>query len=309
MTSDAQALGLVADIGGTNTRLGRVDRHSVVADTVVTRSNDAFASFEDMAKDYLKDQTEPDRVVVAVAGPVNETRARLTNRNWDFNTYSLCDALGAKEAHLINDLEALGAAVPTVPSASVEPLYPGATLGAEGQALVVGLGTGFNVSAVETRSGVVFSCEQGHASLPASVKQLLDECLNDSSAFRTVEDLFAGPGFLRLARHLGMEVATASEIASSEDPRARDAIDIATQALAVMLRELAYMYFPRAGIFFNGSLAQLLVAPERRARVLAPLREDPQFDGQFARIPVFRFTSGSVALGGCAAVLMRLARD
>lgn len=309
MTMDEQALGLVADIGGTNTRLGRADRLGVVTSSVVTRSNDDFSCFEDMVIDYLADQNAPDRVVVAVAGPVNGTRARLTNRDWAFHALSLGDAIGARHAHLINDLEALGASVPGVPSDCVEPLHAGAALGKEGQALVVGLGTGFNVSPVDTQSGVVFSCEQGHASLPSSVKQLLDECMNDSFAFQTVEDLFSGPGFLNLAQRLGADVQAAWEIEKSEDPRARDSIDVMTQALAVLLRELAYTYFPRAGVFLNGSLAQLLVAPDRRDKVLALLHEDTQFDGQFAQIPVFRFTSGTVGLRGCAAVLQRLSRE
>ncbi len=305
MMSDKQRTGLVADVGGTNTRLGRVNAQGVILDTVVTRRNDAFERFEDMVSAYLQDQVTPSRVVVAVAGPVMGTRASLTNRNWDFSVENLCQTTGAAEAHLINDLEALGASVPTVPISSVEPLHEEASLGKKGQALVVGLGTGFNVSAVDTRSGTVFSAELGHASLPVSVKELLDQKLSDSSEFQTVEQFFSGPGFLRLAQVLGLDVQDAAQVATSTDARALEAIDIATDALAIWLRELAYVYFPRAGMFLNGSLAQLLVSPERRARVLAPLREDTQFEGQFARIPVFRFTSDSVALGGCAAELLR----
>ena len=45
-----------------------------------------------------------------------------------------------------------------------------------------------------------------------------------------------------------------------------------------MVRELAYAYFPRAGLYFNGSLAQFLLAPERRERVLAPLRSETGFE-------------------------------
>ena len=47
-----------------------------------------------------------------------------------------------------------------------------------------------------------------------------------------------------------------------------------------------------------------LLAPERRDRVLAPLRSETGFDGQFARIPAFLFVSHTVALGGAAARLM-----
>ena len=109
---------------------------------------------------------------------------------------------------------------------------------------------------------------------------------------------------LRLAGALGLEAESAAAIAASDDPRARQAVEICTDAFALMVRELAYSYFPRAGIFFNGSLAKLVLSADRRERVLAPLRADNRFDGQFARIPAFLFTSDSVALGGCAARLL-----
>lgn len=307
MAVDQQAFGFVADVGGTNTRLGRVNAAGVVAETVVTQRNADFQRFDDMAQAYLEGQATPTRMVVAVAGPVMGEHARLTNRNWGFDTRALCASTGARDAHLINDLEALGAAVSSVADTSVEPLHDGARLGGDGQALVVGLGTGFNVASVDTGSGVVFSAEAGHASLPATVADLLSSRVPGAERFRTVEDLFSGPGFLHLAQCLGLPCQSAADVAQSDDPRAAEAIDIAASALAVLLQELAYMYFPRAGIFLNGSLAQQLVSPATRAQVLALLHEDTRFDGQFAKIPVFRFTSDSVALGGCAAALLRRA--
>ena len=301
------ATGLVADVGGTNTRLGRVDGSGVLNDTVVKLPNGDYDSFTAMAQEYLAGQSNPDRVAIAVAGPVAGQTAKLTNRDWDFDSDLLVRDLQAGSVLLMNDLEALGAAVPTVPEAWVEPLSEGAVLRGKGQALVVGLGTGFNVSMVETTSGVAFCAEQGHASLPSTVMRYLGTKFDDLSLFDTVENLFSGVGMLRLANALGFEADSAAAIAGSEAPIAREAVDICTDAFGIMVRELAYTYFPRAGFFFNGSLASLLLSPERRDRVLAPLRADDSFEGQFSTLPTFRFTSDSVALGGCAARLLRQA--
>ena len=298
--------GFVADVGGTNTRLARVGPEGVIASSVEKRPNDDFQSFEAIARDYLEGQARPTRVVVAVAGPVAGTRAELTNRNWSFDTGLLSDQLGGAPVHLVNDLEALGHAVSSVPADAIEALHTGAEHGAQGQALVVGLGTGFNVSPVDTRSGAVFSVEQGHASLPSSVMQYLATRLPDVSPFDSIENLFSGVGMLRLARVLGLQVESAAEIAQSGDPKAHEAIDICTEALGRLVHELAYTYYPRAGFYFNGSLAKLLLSPERRERVLAPLRGDDSFDGQFCRLPAFLFVSDTVALGGCASRLMAL---
>lgn len=301
--------GLVADVGGTNTRLALVGADGVIANTVVKRPNDGFDSFEHMAQEYLKGRAVPERVVMAVAGPVAGTSARLTNRNWDIQADELGRVTGAKRVQLLNDLEALGHAVPSVDPGDVEPLHEGARLDKKGQALVVGLGTGFNVSPVDTRTGAVFVTELGHASLPASVATYLQTHVPDVSSFETVEHLFAGVGMLHLGRELGLDVESAAEIAELDDPKARAAVDICTEAFGLMLRELAYAYFPRAGFFFNGSLAKLLLAPERRAKVLGPLRADTRFDGHFARIPAFLFVSDTVALGGCAACLLASGTD
>ncbi|MEL6451115.1 MAG: glucokinase [Pseudomonadota bacterium] len=306
----AGAIGLVADVGGTNTRLALVGPDGVLPQTVLRRPNDAFDSFLALAQDYLGGRPAPDFVVIAVAGPVAGQRARLTNRNWDFDADALGTALGARDVTLMNDLEALGQAVPTVAADAVEPLHDGATLGGSGQALVVGLGTGFNVSAVQMESGVVFTSEQGHASLPSSVMAVLQAHMPDTSRFDSVENLFSGVGLLRLAHVIGVDVDSAEALAKSNDPRAREALETCTNAFALMVRELAYAYFPRAGLYFNGSLAKFLMAPERRARVLAPLRADHSFDGQFARIPAFLFVSDTVALGGCTARLqMRVSQS
>lgn len=301
---DVSQFGLVADVGGTNTRLGRVGPDGVLTGSIVKKANDDYDSFADMARAYLPQGDAPARVVVAVAGPVAGQEARLTNRNWTFEAGHLAEVLNAGEVLLMNDLEALGAAVPSVPKDAVLPLHEDAVLGAKGQALVAGLGTGFNIAAINTDARVVFKAEQGHVSLPVPVWQLLDARLPSAERFQTVEHVFSGVGLVRLARALGLNVDSAAEVGASDDPRACAAIELCTDAFALMLRELAYMYFPGAGIFLNGSLAREVVAPHRRERVLAHLRADTQFDGQFAEIPVFLFTSDTVALWGCSARLL-----
>ena len=295
--------GLVADVGGTNTRLARVGPHGVLAETIQKRVNEDFATFEDLAKDYLAGQPRPEAVVVAVAGPVGGDWARLTNRDWDIRAKEISVTTGATHVRLINDLVALGHAVPGVSPEDVAALTPN-SLGQGSQALVVGLGTGFNVSPVDIASGTVLASEIGHMTLPATVLDFLRDKVPDVGAFDTVENLFAGVGMLRLGRALGLDVSNAAEIANSSDPRAVAAIDICTDAFGLMLPELAYAFFPRAGFYFNGSMAKLLLAPERRARVLKRLQSDERFDGQFARLPAYLFVSDTVALGGCAAHLL-----
>ena len=302
--SNGKAIGFVADVGGTNTRLAFVGASGVLTDTISRKRNADFDSFEHLVGDYLGDARVNGPMVVAVAGPVGGTEARLTNRNWLISSDAVAACCGATQVTLMNDLEALGQAVPTVTADAVEPLHEGAKLGGGGQGLVIGLGTGFNVSVVHIASGAALISEQGHASLPSSVMDVLRQHMPDTSAFDSIENLFSGVGLLRLAKVIGVDVDSAEALAKSDDPRAKEALETCTDAFGQMVRELAYAYFPRAGLYFNGSLAQFLLAPERRDRVLAPLRSETGFDGQFARIPAFLFVSHTVALGGAAARLM-----
>jgi len=299
-----KTIGLVADVGGTNTRLAVVGPKGVQTDTIGRRANANFDSFDNLILDYLATQPVQGRLVVAIAGPVGGRQARLTNRNWVIDADALAHTCGVQNVTLMNDLEALGQAVPTIAPEAVDALHSKTTLGQAGQGLVIGLGTGFNVSMVDTRSGTVMISEQGHASLPSSVMDILSAQLPGTSLFSTVEHLFSGVGLLRLAEVIGVQVDRAEDLVNSDDPRALDAIDVLTDALGQMVRELAFSFFPTAGIYFNGSLAQVLLSPERRARVLAPLRNETGFDGQFARIPAFLFISDTVALGGAAARLL-----
>lgn len=303
MTIDT-ALGLVADIGGTNTRLAFVGPDGVVPDTAARRANADFDSFEALICDYLGARSVNGPMVLAVAGPVGDGKAQLTNRNWEIEASRVAEVCGASRVSIMNDLEALGQAVPTVAASAVAPLHPGAQLGQPGQGLVIGLGTGFNVAPVHVASGTVLVSEHGHVSLPASVMNILSDHLADTSAFDCIENLFSGVGLLRLSRVIGVDVASAEELATSVDPRAQEAIEVLTDALGQLVRELAFAFFPKAGIYFNGSLAQFLLSEARRDRVLAPLRAETAFDGQFARIPAFLFTSHTVALGGAAARLL-----
>ncbi len=302
-----EPFGLVADVGGTNTRLARVAASGVIAETVTSRANKDVSCFDELLQGFLGTGAKPQEIVIAVAGPVNGKIARLTNRNWDFDADGLKQRFGADRVTLINDLEALAKAVPTIKTDAVEPLHQGAELRQSGQALVVGLGTGFNVAAVDTSSGATFSAELGHASIPAPVMSLLEQRISDTSSFLTVENLFSGVGLMNLGRVMGIEADSAKDIATCNDPKAKQALDIVTEAFGLMVREIAYMYFPRAGLFFNGSMARTLLSTERRDKVLEPLRSDTNFDGQFARLPAYLIVSDSVALGGCAAHLNRKA--
>lgn len=292
---------LVADVGGTNCRLALADATGVLTDTARRFSNDAHESFADLARIYLADQTVAvTAAAVAIAGPVGKDWGRLTNRDWHFDAATLAADLSLNAVYLLNDLEALGHAIAILPPEALRPLG-GEPVEDEPQSIVVGLGTGFNVSNAHGPSGVVLAAEMGHASLPQPVAAILRAELGSAEAFVTIEHLFSGRGLARLHEVRTGHACRPEEVAAAEG--GAETQTLMARALGALVREIAYLYMPENGIYFNGSLARTLLAEETADLVLAPLREDDSFHGRMARMPMYLLTDDASALHGCARYL------
>lgn len=285
---------LVADIGGTNSRLGLVSPGNATVASVKSYRNDDYSRFEEVLDAYIHEQSAPDiaELVIAVAGPVYAGRARLTNRDWPFHSASLAQGLGGCKVALLNDLAALGLASPHLDAASLAPVYvPAEGDSVSDQKLVVGVGTGFNVSPVLMREGAVqhLSVEYGHVGLPQELSHYLHECFEVTAKdFPTVEHVFSGRGYATLSslhKNRGLEGDFPSHYAT---------------LLAMLSRNLMLAYLPRGGLFFAGGVARnLLCSPAKDAFVKVFQRPFGLETVQPA--PVFAILDDAAALRGCAA--------
>jgi glucokinase len=190
---------MVADIGGTNTRLAFAPPGETTLVQLRSFRNAEFASFEDLISVFLPDNAVLiDDFVVAMAGRVVGNSGRMTNLDWVIDGKALSERLGGTNVHVINDLTALGHATLQLKRGQLIPIVDqSAETSNQRQALVVGIGTGFNVSpVVETTSRFVCpAVEAGHTSLYASITAELDRLKPGlSHCFNTVEALFSGRG-------------------------------------------------------------------------------------------------------------------
>ena len=293
-------LHLVADVGGTNCRLALADADGVHTDTARRFRNDDHACFADLARIYLADYPPVHAAAVAIAGPVGKDWGRLTNRDWHFDAADLAADLSMDAVYLLNDLEALGHAIAVLPQASLRYLS-GTPIDDEPQSIVMGLGTGFNVSMAHGPSGVVFAAEMGHAALPQPVAAIIREAVGKTHDFDTVEHLFSGRGLAKLHSVRTGHMCKPEEVADAEG--GAETQIIMARALGALVREVAYLYLPESGIYFNGSLARTLLSEATTELVLAPLQGDDSFHGRMARIPMYLLTDDASALYGCARYL------
>lgn len=300
MLEGVGALHLVADVGGTNCRLALADAGGVRADTVRRFRNRDYGSFAELAAGYIVDQPLLTSAAIAIAGPVGKGEGRLTNLDWHFDAATLASDLSLGSVALLNDLEALGHAICVLPDASLG-FLSGTPAPHEPQAMVVGLGTGFNVALTHRPSGVVFSAEMGHARLPHSVEAIVAEAAGDAEIFDTVEHLLSGKGLAKL--HTARTGHSCDPEHVEEADGGPETLALAARALGALVREIAYLYLPEGGIYFNGSLARTLLTGDTRALALAPLMQDTAFDGRMAEIPTYLLTDDASALHGCAQYL------
>jgi glucokinase len=142
----------VVDCGGTNVRLAlaRVAAEGgVVLDDVVTYEDDAFAAFDDAFASYLaRASSHPSAAAVAVAGPISNNAATLTNRpTWRVDGAVLAARFGLRDALVVNDFAAAARGAVETPASALLPIKDGVK--EPGSPIVVGgPGTGFGMATV-----------------------------------------------------------------------------------------------------------------------------------------------------------------
>lgn len=282
---------LLADVGGTNTRMAVAGPSGIK--TIARFVNDDHAGFDEVLARFAGDR-QFTQACIAVAGPVGRNTARLTNRDWSFDAGAISARLGGAAVHLVNDLGALGAAVPALPGEALEPLTDDHPT-RDHQAVVFGMGTGANLCGIRTTpsgASLLWEAELGHAALPAPIAQMVP------ASITTVEELFAGRGLARLGGH-----ETAHEVVDCATPRCRRAVETVASAAGLFCRELTFQYLPRGGIFLSGSVARGVIGGAGRAHFLSSYTT-PTRDGiDLGDIPVALITDDAAALTGCMEIL------
>lgn len=135
---------LAGDIGGTKTHLAIYAPGSDPHDPLVEArfSSDEYPSLQALAQDFLsRVNYDVQWGSFGVAGPVINGHVKATNLPWEMDERELEEALGLRRAHLLNDLEAVASAVPSLSIEDRSTLNEG-TPQAGGAIAVIAPGTG-----------------------------------------------------------------------------------------------------------------------------------------------------------------------
>lgn len=245
---------LAGDVGGTKTLLRSMDEHGAVL--AESRFDSAkYATFDDLLRDF--DAGPFAAACLAVAGPVFEGRAEVTNLGWTMEAAALGRAFAIPHVSLINDFYAVALGVPLLGEDDLLPLQraprdPHAPIG------ILGAGTGLG-QAILVR-GEVVPTEGGHQDFAPQDEEQARLFLELHRRYGHVswERVCSGMGLKNIHTFLGGEALEAAEIAEradAGDPRALHAVGIFIDVYGAEAGNLALRVLARGGVFLAGGIA------------------------------------------------------
>jgi len=308
---------LVADIGGTNTRVALAQAGRIVPGAVRRYTNTGFAGLGAVLAQFRADAgwPEPEGACVAVAGPVRGGVGRLTNLDWAMDGPGLAAATGARTVAVLNDLQAQGHALGHLAPGALREVIaaPGE---AGGSQLVIGVGTGFNAAPVHEGPGgrVVVPSECGHVTLPVrdDADLRLSRFVAQQHGFPGVEEVLSGRGLAHIDAWLALEAGaigaprnSAEILAALEagEGRARQSVATAVRMLGAVAGDLALIHLPFGGVHLIGGMARALVPWLDEFGFAGAFRDKGRFSSLMADFPVWVIEDDFAALTGCALYL------
>ncbi|ARO14778.1 glucokinase [Ketogulonicigenium robustum] len=308
-------LSLVADIGGTNTRLALASAGRVQHDTVRRFANEG-RQLPDILQEYLAavlPDGRPTRACLALAGPIDGDTGAMTNLSWTIRAPEIAAFTSAGRCLLINDLQAQGHALAGLDSADLTAIID-VTPTKNGARLVIGMGTGMNAAAVfpTAQGAFVPPAEAGHVNLPANTengRRVVDWMLANLGQAQ-VEDALSGTGFVKVHNALHGEALTAPdllELVEAGDEKAVLTMETVVALMGGVVGDLALTFLPRGGIYLTGGFASAmtpwLTKPHYNAIFTQAFANKGKISPVMAAFPLYVIGDDFAALQGCAAHL------
>ncbi len=324
MSSTSCPFVLAGDIGGTKTILALFDPAQPEAPILQrTFSSSAYDHLDHLIEDVLGSApTRPTFASLAVAGPVLGGRAQVTNLPWSLDAAELAARHGLLHVDLINDLESLAWAVPSLRTDALASVADGQVAPRQPLA-VIAPGTGLG-EAYLTHDGnryVAHASEGSHADFaPADERQVrllkfLWTRLDHISYERVCSGLGL-PNLYAFLRHEGMreepEIAELLETAADPNPividaalRAQSALCVETvtllaEILAAEASNLALKVLAAGGVYLGGGIPPRILPFLRSERFRAAFVRKGRFSGFVRRVPVHVILDPNAVLRGAA---------
>ncbi|MCU0604056.1 MAG: glucokinase [Desulfobacterales bacterium] len=328
----APPLVLAGDVGGTKTDLAvfssAAGPRAPLAQATF-RSRD-YAGLDAVVREFLAwIGTGVDRAAFGVAGPVANGEAKITNLPWRMDEDALAERLALKSVTLINDLQAVAAAVPVLAVSDLLPLDE-VRAAAGGAIAVIAPGTGLG-EAYLVWDGTryrAYPSEGGHADFaPVDERQAgLLSFMRRRFAHVSYELVCSGIGFPNIYAFLkdsgGEEEPAwlAERLAAADDPTpvivaaalnagqpcaiCRAALDLFVSILGGEAGNLALKVLATGGVYLGGGIPRRILAALQEGQFIKAFRDKGRMSGLMETFPVRVILNPKAALLGAAAHAM-----
>ena len=306
----AQPTLLAGDMGGTKTLLAI---YSLETDGLRQQHKQRFISsewpsLEPMLESFLRERPDavgaPTHGCIAVAGPVRNRTARITNLPWQLEEQNLALAAGIEQLELVNDFGVLIYGLPHLNDEQQVVLQAGVR--DDGPLAILGAGTGLGMARGQTTSEGLqaLASEGGHREFaPRDEREWELACWlkGDLQVDRlSIERIVSGTGLGHIANWLlqkpeaadhplkgaardwrehqmGDLPALVSQSAAMGDPLMQQALDIWLAAYGAAAGDLALQELCTGGLWIGGGTAAKQIDGLRSDTFLEPMRAKGRF--------------------------------
>ncbi|MDQ3194808.1 MAG: glucokinase [Pseudomonadota bacterium] len=320
---------LAGDIGGTKTLLQLAAAESDAIDVVLQKSY-ASTDHEDLSAivdTFLRDAHFDKQIAAAcfaVAGPVIDGRARLTNLPWHVNANEIASRFAIARVELINDFAAVGLGLARLSRDDLLTLQEGRPQ-RHGVRAAIGAGTGLGVTFLTWSSGryIAHASEGGHADFaPANdLQQRLLQHLRQRHGHVSCERVLSGPGLIAAyeflcvhdgyvcdidvhSEHAAAQIAARAG-SDAESPAAR-ALDLFVDVYGAYAGSLALTMLASGGIYIAGGIAPKISARLGDGRFLKAFLDKGRYAELLSKVPIHVVMNAEVGLIGAAAEAVAL---
>lgn len=315
MSTSGNKTRLVADIGGTNSRLALYDPNTGQLTCVTYYINRDFQHFEQVIQRWLEALTvpAPSTAYLAVAAPLTGDHVAMFNINWSFSIRALANQFNFASLVCLNDYEANAYALPHLGQQELVSLAEGDTDEISPLA-TVGPGTGLG-GATLLRNGSVHharASEPGHMGLsPGNELEMeLFGVLLAEHRDIYAELLLSGPGMARLYSTMAMvrgEVAQklapeeiSAQALANECPICVSCVDTFCALLGSLCGDFVLANGAYGGLYLAGGIVPSILPILEKSSFSARFQGKGEMEPILARVPRLAITGTITGLLGAA---------
>ena len=289
---------LLIDLGGTNIRYASFIQNTL---SEISKEKIADKDFTAFLKKLLEsEKNKIDYLVIAAAGPNNQTSISLTNRDLLIDASELKTELNLKECFLLNDWEAVAQSLSEINQESFLSIKNGAPLNEN--TILIGPGTGLGVTLII--NGQIIPTEFGNTYSPT--KGMLENFdLRDNEEFFSLENILSGPGIEKLYEEKFERKLSSENIISSALDGSKDGLFIVENFLKTLVSIIndLVLSFSCEKVILGGSILNTLKPILMTKKILDyfPSEINPKYTQLIERTQVHLLTEDEPGIFGCLA--------